>query len=135
MGKYLRHVASWTISALVTWLGLDLTQAATDDLTAGLTVVLVLVMGALYAVLEKFLKRFRWLDPEGHQDRLFLKASAANDKKWRNFILLPFFLIPLAACGEAGPIDRMKDGRDTAVVDTARGGGVEDADTRVDREP
>jgi hypothetical protein len=78
-GKYLRHSVAVLVAALFTWLVDQLpfvTTIATpeqlmiaqDVLVGFLTFVGGAVMLMAYAAMEKFLKRFRKLDPEGYKD-------------------------------------------------------------------
>lgn len=84
MGTYIRHGVAALVGALVGalvarltgWgLVLDPDQVATfvDQLTSAL-VMGVTLFG--YAAVEKFLKRFPWLDLKGYIDRAWLKKEA-----------------------------------------------------------
>jgi hypothetical protein len=78
-GKYLRHTIAVLVAALFTWLVDQLpfiTTIATPEqlmiaqevLVGFLTFVGGTIMLIAYAAMEKFLKRFAKLDPEGHKD-------------------------------------------------------------------
>lgn len=83
MGKYIRHGIAVLVSALLTFL-ITLTGAVPDpDQVQGAAegVASVLAPGIMlvaYAWVEKFLKRFRFLDTEGWIDRTWLKAEAED---------------------------------------------------------
>jgi hypothetical protein len=79
-GKYLRHVIAVLVAALFTWMVDQLpfiTTIATPEqlmiaqevLVGFLTFIGGAVMLLAYAGVERFLKRYQRLDPEGHRDR------------------------------------------------------------------
>lgn len=84
MGKLLRHgigalVGSLlgALTALLAGQGVEIDPGAVAETAASLTNALVLFVTLFgYAIAEKFLKRFAWLDKEGWIDRLWLKKEA-----------------------------------------------------------
>lgn len=83
MGKYLRHGLAVLLAAFFTWLltvfGVvpdpEAVQGAADVVAEVFAPALMLLF---YAWGEKYLKHFRWLDPEGYADRLRRKEEAAR---------------------------------------------------------
>lgn len=89
MGKYIRHAIGMLVAAIIGALlplvGLEpqtLTseQAQTvNDLSAALETVIYLFLTLVaYPIVEKWLKRFRGLDPEGYVDRIENKSAVNN---------------------------------------------------------
>lgn len=78
LGKYARHAAAWIVAAVVAWIGIEITAEVQADLVADVTVALVALMGVIYAWAEKWMKRWRWLDPEGYAERADTKAVAGT---------------------------------------------------------
>lgn len=89
LGKFVRHIAAVVVSAVFTWL-LDFapfieTIATPDQLATAeswaigtLTALGTTLLVAGYAMIEKYLKRFAWLDAEGAADRVAIKEEAAE---------------------------------------------------------
>ena len=70
LGKYIRHI----IAGLVGWGAAWLTEKGfTLDVETQAAIVVI-----VYAMVEKLLKRFGWLDPEGAADRLAIKDEAGT---------------------------------------------------------
>ena len=71
LGKYIRHAIAGIVGALCAYAaqkwGLEVGAEAQ-------TAIVVIV----YAVVEKLLKRFGWLDPEGAADREAIKIAASE---------------------------------------------------------
>lgn len=89
LGKYLRHFIAVVLAGIVTWLSDKLpfletfitpeaVNAATEWAVGLLTGVGAILMTTLYAWLEKFLKRFPSLDPEGAADRVAIQEEARH---------------------------------------------------------
>jgi NADH:ubiquinone oxidoreductase subunit 6 (subunit J) len=88
-GKYIRHVAAVLVAALFTfmldklpWLNTIATpeqlNLAQDVLVGFLTFIGGVIMLIGYAAVEKFLKRFESLDPEGAASRDLAQAEAVR---------------------------------------------------------
>ena len=69
LGKYIRHI----IGALVGWGAAWVAEEFKTTIDAEVQAAIVVVV---YAIVEKFLKRFGWLDPEGAADRDAIKHEA-----------------------------------------------------------
>lgn len=81
-GKYIRHGAAWLIGLLVGFIaatfGVEVTDGQTFALTEGLTALGLIIIGIGYSYAEKWLKRFRWLDPEAWVERIWAKEAAST---------------------------------------------------------
>lgn len=84
MGKYVRHLLAvllgFFFGAITAWLKAEWGYSVPEDQVATLVDALVSllepgVMVGVYAVTEKYLKRFAWLDLEGWIDRLWLREE------------------------------------------------------------
>jgi hypothetical protein len=89
MGKYIRHSAAILVGALLTFLmntvpGFDTIippedlPGVQDALIGTVTFIGTMIWFFGYAWSEKFLKRFRRLDPEGASDRELLKTRVGR---------------------------------------------------------
>ena len=67
-GKYLRHAIAAGVGYLAAWLA---EKGFTLDAEMQAAIVVL-----VYAMVEKLLKRFGWLDPEGAADRVAIKEEA-----------------------------------------------------------
>lgn len=83
MGKYLRHfiaaIVGPVVAALVAWatgIGFEIDADTVTAIEAALSGLLFSLAFMLYAWVEKFLKRFPTLDPEGAADRLAINEEA-----------------------------------------------------------
>lgn len=69
LGKYIRHVIAGLVGLLAAWLAEEYKTTIDAEFQAAIVVI-------LYAIVEKFLKRFEHLDPEGAADRVAIKQEA-----------------------------------------------------------
>lgn len=88
MGKYIRHLIGMLVAALMGGIVLPLLGLAPDTLSAEQAEVMANLSAALenvlwlfltfawYPLVEKFAKRFAWLDLEGYAGRLLTKQRA-----------------------------------------------------------
>lgn len=70
LGKYVRHAIAAAVGALAAWANGEWGMTLDAEFQAAVVVI-------VYAMVEKLLKRFGWLDPEGAADRLAIKKDAA----------------------------------------------------------
>lgn len=87
MGKYARHLIAVVIGAVIaacvqllgTRFGITFEDEAVRDFQDALTnAVTPMALVWAYAWIEKFLKRYPWLDPEGYVSREAAKAAVAR---------------------------------------------------------
>jgi hypothetical protein len=86
MGKYIRHLIAVMIGGLIAatvqfigsrWGVTFEDEAVKNFADAATNTITPVVMLAVYAVLEKFFKRFPSLDPEGYAGRELVNREAA----------------------------------------------------------
>ena len=70
LGKYIRHAIAAGVGYLAAW-------GSSKGFTIGAEEQAAIVV-LVYAVVEKLLKRFGWLDPEGAADRVAIKEEAGT---------------------------------------------------------
>ena len=71
LGKYIRHAIAVGVGWLAAWLTERFGFVLDTETQAAIVVI-------VYAMVEKLLKRFGWLDPEGAADRVAIKADAVD---------------------------------------------------------
>lgn len=84
IGKYIRHASAWAvglfIAFLADWAGVAVTADQEATLVSGLTVLGMLLIGVVYSFTEKWLKRFKWVDPEAWAERVWSKKAADHSE-------------------------------------------------------